>query len=154
MTAKTKTGKETTPNELIITRILNAPRELVWEVWTDPKHISQWWGPNGFTTTTQKMEVKEGGEWDLIMHGPDGVDYKNKHVFSTIVKPELIIFKHVNPPHFTTTVTFKKYGIKTKLTMQMVFDNAAEYSLVVNKHGAKEGQKQTIDRLKTYLKNK
>ncbi|WP_259067570.1 SRPBCC family protein [Mucilaginibacter sp. X4EP1] len=147
------TAKTNTDNELIITRLLNAPIDLVWEVWTDPKHIANWWGPTGFTTSIQHMEVKEGGEWDLIMHGPDGVDYKNKNVFSKVIKPELIVFNHVTPPLFTTTITFKKQGDHTELTMQMVFDSVADYSFAVNKHGAKAGQQQTIAKLQDYLEN-
>jgi uncharacterized protein YndB with AHSA1/START domain len=96
---ESKSDKLTADNELAITRILNAPIELVWEVWTDPKHIAQWWGPTGFTTSIQHMEVKEGGEWDLIMHGPDGVDYKNKNVFSKVIKPELIVLSMLLHPY-------------------------------------------------------
>jgi len=153
MEAITKTNKETAGNELSITRILNAPIELVWEVWTDPKHVAQWWGPVGFSTTIHHMEVKEGGEWDLVMHGPDGVDYKNKYIFSKMIKPELIVFKHVMPPIFTANVTFKKQDDKTELTMQIVFESATDYSVAINKHSAKEGQQQTIARLKDYVEN-
>src|SRR5678816_2044021 len=71
----------TKDRELLLTRLLNAPIDLVWEVWTKPEHIAQWWGPNGFTNTITTMDVHPGGEWDLIMHGPDGIDYKNKSVF-------------------------------------------------------------------------
>ena len=71
----------TKDRELLLTRVLNAPIELVWEVWTNPKHIAQWWGPNGFTNTITTMDMHPGGEWDLVMHGPDGTDYKNKSVF-------------------------------------------------------------------------
>src|SRR5678809_780124 len=60
--------------ELTITRVLNAPIELVWNVWTDPDHIKNWWGPNGFTNTIFEMDVKPGGNWEFIMHGPDGKD--------------------------------------------------------------------------------
>jgi len=67
-----------------ISRLLDAPIDLVWEVWTDPEHIKNWWGPDGFTNTIQLMDMKEGGEWNLIMHGPDGTDYKNKSVFMEV----------------------------------------------------------------------
>jgi hypothetical protein len=68
------------------TRVFDAPRELVWKVWTEPEHIGKWWGPNGFTTTTHKMEVKAGGVWRFVMHGPDGRDYQNKITFIEVVK--------------------------------------------------------------------
>ena len=75
----------TADRELLLTRLLNAPIELVWEVWTDPKHLAQWWGPNGFSNTISQMDVQPGGEWNLVMHGPDGKDYKNKSVFKEVV---------------------------------------------------------------------
>ena len=74
--------------ELGITRVLKAPRELVWKVWTDPEHIKHWWGPNGFTNTIFKMDVRPGGVWEFIMHGPDRTDYKNKHIYKEVVEPE------------------------------------------------------------------
>src|SRR5258706_7128695 len=75
-------------------RVFDAPRELVWKVWTEPEHIGKWWGPNGFTTTTHKMEVKAGGVWRFVMHGPDGRDYQNKITFIEVVKPERLVYKH------------------------------------------------------------
>ncbi|MFI5160592.1 MAG: SRPBCC domain-containing protein [Sphingobacteriales bacterium] len=78
-------NSNTKGRELRITRTLNAPVELVWEVWTNPEHIANRWGPNGFTNTISKMEVRQGGEWDLIMHGPDGTDYINKSVFEEVI---------------------------------------------------------------------
>jgi hypothetical protein len=60
------------PKAIVATREFDAPRALVFEVWTDPKHLSQWWGPTGFTTTTSAFEMKVGGVWRFVMHGPDG----------------------------------------------------------------------------------
>src|SRR5207253_3226800 len=68
----------TAEREIIATRIFEAPREVVFRMWTDPNHIVRWWGPNGFTTTMQEMDVRPGGVWQFIMHGPDGRDYPNK----------------------------------------------------------------------------
>src|ERR1700748_2358154 len=82
------------------TRIFDAPRELVWEAWTDPHHVAQWWGPNGFTNTIHSMDVRPGGEWDFIMHGPDGTDYKNRIVYREIVPLKKIVFDHY-APNFT-----------------------------------------------------
>jgi hypothetical protein len=64
--------------EILIERIINAPRELVWEAWTDPKHLEKWWGPNGFTTTTKEFDFRVGGVWRHVMHGPDGTNYPNE----------------------------------------------------------------------------
>ena len=88
-------SNDTSNRELSVSRLLNAPRELVWKVWTEPEHIAKWWGPNGFTNTIDKMEIRPGGIWDLIMHGPDGIDYKNKSEFVEIVAPEKISFRHL-----------------------------------------------------------
>ena len=112
--------------EIVATRILNAPRELVFDVWTDPKHLTQWWGPKGFTTSTFAMDVKPGGVWRFVMHGPDGRDYENKITYVEVVKPERLVYKHggdkdVEPVNFQVTVTFEAQGDKTKLTMRMVF---------------------------------
>ncbi len=143
--------------ELTITRILNAPRELVFNVWTDPKHIALWWGPNGFTNTIHTMDVKPGGVWDFIMHGPDGVDYPNKIVFEEVVIPERLVYTHgsgeENDPHqFHVTVTFESQGKKTNLIMRSVFKSAAALE-EVKKYGAVEGGKQTLNRLEEYLIN-
>src|ERR1700733_3959863 len=80
-----KKESNTADREIRISRLLNAPIELVWEVWTNPEHIKNWWGPNGFTNTIHSMDMKKGGEWNLTMHGPDGTDYKNKTIFKKIV---------------------------------------------------------------------
>src|SRR4051812_33496265 len=78
--------------ELVFTRSFDAPRALVWKAWTDPKQIVQWWGPNGFTTTTQHMEVKPGGEWRFVMHGPDGRDYENLIRYEIVEAPKLLVY--------------------------------------------------------------
>jgi len=137
--------------ELLITRLLDAPRELVWEVWTDPDHIKNWWGPNGFTNTIFIMDVKPGGIWDFVMHGPDGTDYKNKSRYVEIVKYEKIVFDHISGPKFTATITFEKQDNKTLLTWRMLFDTAEEFIQVVKTFKADEGIKQNVAKLETYL---
>lgn len=146
--------------EILITRIVDAPRELVWEVWTDPEHVVKWWGPNGFTTTIEKMDVRSGGVWKHIMHGPDGVDYPNSSVFKEVVKPERIVFAHGGGKeggpgvHFESTWTFDAVdGDKTRVTIRMVFPSAADRERVVTEYGAIEGGKQTLERLAAYLAN-
>src|SRR5579871_258380 len=69
------------PRVIIGSRVINAPRDLVWQVWTDPKHLGQWWGPDGFTTTTNSFDMRPGGMWRFVMHGPDGRDYENRVTF-------------------------------------------------------------------------
>ena len=137
--------------ELTISRLLNAPRELVWEVWTKAEHIKNWWGPTGFTNTIFSMEVKPGGVWDFIMHGPDGTDYKNKSIYKEIIKPERIVFEHVSPK-FTATITFEEKNGKTLLTWNMLFETKEQFEKVVKTFKADEGLKQNIIKLEDYLK--
>jgi uncharacterized protein YndB with AHSA1/START domain len=85
---------ETDPRSIVATRVLDAPRELVFSAWTDQKHLAQWWGPNGFTTTTYAFDFRAGGVWRFVMHGPDGRDYENRITFDEIVEPERIVYHH------------------------------------------------------------
>ncbi|HMK18674.1 MAG TPA: SRPBCC domain-containing protein [Chitinophagaceae bacterium] len=141
----------TAERELTISRLLNAPRELVWEVWTKAEHIKNWWGPTGFTNTIFSMDVKPGGEWDFIMHGPDGTDYKNKSIYKEIIKPERIVFEHVSPK-FIATITFEEKNGKTLLTWNMLFETKEQFERVVKTFKADEGLKQNIVKLQDYLK--
>jgi uncharacterized protein YndB with AHSA1/START domain len=154
--AATPEPGETTDRELVFTRTFDAPRELVFDAWTNPKHIPHWWGPLGFTTTVQEMDVRPGGNWRLVMRGPDGTDYKNRIVFLEVIKPERLVYKHepeqgTEAVNFETTVTFTAQGDRTELTMRMLFPSAAAREHVVTKYGAVEGAKQTLGRLAGYL---
>jgi uncharacterized protein YndB with AHSA1/START domain len=137
--------------ELLITRLLNAPIELVWEVWTDPRHIAQWWGPDGFTNTISEMDIKPGGEWNLVMHGPDGTDYKNKSVFKEIVKHKKIVYEHISGPKFLATIEFEKQGKQTFLKWHMLFESREQFIQTVKTFKADEGLKQNIEKLGRYL---
>jgi len=143
----------TADRELIITRELNAPIELVWEVWTDPEHLAQWWGPEGFTNTISKMDMKPGGEWDLVMHGPDGTDYKNKSVFREIVKYRKIVYDHVIGPRFIATISFEERGNKTFLHWHMLFETKEQFIQTVKTFKADIGLKQNVQKLELYLAN-
>jgi len=147
---------DTSDREIAATRIFDAPRELVWKAWTDPKQIVQWWGPNGFTTTTYEMDVRPGGIWRLVMHGPDGRDYPNRITFLEVVEPERLVFRHgggddVEPVNHETTVTFEALGKKTKLTMRMLFVSPEARRFVAEKYGAVEGLSQTLGRLGDFV---
>jgi uncharacterized protein YndB with AHSA1/START domain len=141
--------------EIVTTRLFDAPRELVFEAWTDPQHIGQWWGPNGFTTTTIEMNVKEGGIWKFVMHGPDGVDWENLIQYIEVVKPERLVFSHgdFSKEHFRSVVTFVEKGDQTELTLRSIFPTEAARDYVVKEVGAIEGAKQTLQRLAEYLAN-
>jgi uncharacterized protein YndB with AHSA1/START domain len=138
-----------TGREILFTRILNAPRELVFKAWTDPAHIAKWWGPTGFTNTFDKFDFRPGGAWRFTMHGPNGVDYKNEIDFVEIATPERIVLRHINPPHFTITVTLEDLGGKTRLTWRNLFDTVDEFEGV--KSFAVDGLRQNIDKLEAHL---
>lgn len=142
---------DTKDRELIISRVLDAPVKLVWEVWKNPDHIKNWWGPEGFTNTIHKMEFWPGGTWEFVMHGPDGTDYKNKSIFKEIIEGEKIVFDHVSGPKFTTTVTFEAQGEKTYIHWHMLFETAEQFQQTVKTFKADEGLKQNIVRMNAYL---
>jgi PhnB protein len=144
----------TADRELIISRLLNAPIDLVWEVWTNAEHIKNWWGPNGFTNTISTMDMKKGGEWNLIMHGPDGTDYKNKSVFKEIVKHKKIVYEHVSGPKFLATIEFESQGEKTFLKWHMLFQSKEEFIQTVKTFKADEGLRQNVEKLNHYLQTR
>jgi uncharacterized protein YndB with AHSA1/START domain len=146
----------TADREMVITRVINARRALVFEAWTKPEHIGNWWGPRGFTTTTHSMDVRSGGEWRFVMHGPDGTDYKNRIVYLEVVKLERLVYNHFGEEgdeeeKFQTTVTFRDRGTTTEVIMRALFPTAAAREFVVEKHGAIEGGKQTLERLAEFV---
>lgn len=145
--------KSSTANrEIGITRKLDAPVELVWEVFTHPEHIAQWWGPYGFTNTISTMDVEVGGIWEFVMHGPDGTDFPNKSIFREIVPHKKIVFEHFTP-NFITTIEFEDMGEQTMLNWHMVFESEELFIHVVKTFKADEGLKQNIERLVNYLAN-
>ncbi len=142
-------------NILIHTRIFDAPRELVWEVWTNPEHIKEWWGPDGFSLTTRSMRVEPGKTWDFIMHGW-GQDWDNKIEYMEVKKPSLLCYKHSGSEsedyNFTVSVLFEEIESRTLLTMKSVFKSEAIIDELNRKVNAIEGGKQTLNRLENYLK--
>lgn len=155
--AATSSMAESKDRELVFTRVFDAPRELVWKAWTEPEHVSRWWGPRGFTTTIHDMDLRPGGIWRQTMHGPDGTNYPSKHVFIEVVKHERISYtltggKEGDPVHqLEQTWTFEAQGDKTKLTLRMLFPSAAALEQIVKTYGVVEGAKQTLDRLGEHL---
>jgi uncharacterized protein YndB with AHSA1/START domain len=142
---------------LVITRVFDAPRELVFKAWTDPAHLARWWGPHGFTNPVCEMDVRPGGAYCIVMRGPDGVEYPVKGVYREVVEPERLVFTAVaedeegNPLlEGLTTVTFAEHGGKTKLTLQtgavgLVADAAPMLE------GMEEGWTQSLERLAEYV---
>lgn len=155
MAAPNNLDLDSDPKVIAGVRIFDAPRALVFSAFTDPKHLSQWWGPNGFTTTTHSFDFRPGGMWRFIMHGPDGRDYQNRITFGEIVPNERLTWIHGGgddePRKFHQTLTFEDVGGKTKLTWRGEFASAEERARVIRDHGAAEGLVQTMSRLADYV---
>jgi uncharacterized protein YndB with AHSA1/START domain len=150
------TGRESdsSDREIVATRVLDAPRERVWSVWTDPEHLAKWWGPTGFTTTIEEMDVRPGGLWRHTMHGPDGADFPNKVVFLDVAEPARLAYVHGDPgepDRFFSTVTFSDEGGKTGVTVRMLFPSPAARERAITEYGAEQGLEQNLDKLATYL---
>lgn len=139
--------------EIVYTRLLDAPRELVFSMWTDAAHLDKWWGPRGFTTTTSEIDVRTGGRWRHVMRGPDGQEFPNDIRYVEVNRPRRIIYEHVLWPFFTAVVTFLDVNGKTRLTKRMIFADSALRQQVAQEFGAVEGLKQTIDRLGEHLQS-
>lgn len=148
---------ESDARSIIGTRIFDAPRELVFAAFTNPKHLAKWWGPNGFTTTTHSHDFRVGGVWRFVMHGPDGRDYQNRVTYDEIVPPERLVYHHdggedAEPVQFTQTLTFEDYGNgRTRLIWHGKFPSAEARTHVIREYGADKGLVQTMARLADYL---
>jgi uncharacterized protein YndB with AHSA1/START domain len=145
--------------EIVIQRMIDAPRESVFDAWTDAEQIAKWWGPNGFRTTTFSMDVRPGGLWDFTMHGPDGRDYKNKIVYLEVVRPARLAYQHAGEGadakvEFHSTVTFGQMFGKTVLTLRMVFQTAEEREYNVKTYHSVEGGEQTLGRLAKHVESR
>ena len=145
----------TADREIVITRVFDAPRERVFDAFTDREHVGRWWGPTGFTTTTHEKDVRPGGVWRFIMHGPDGVDYPNRISYIEVARPERLVYDHGDDsggePKFHVTITFADEGGRTRLTMRSLFPTAAARDFVVREFKAIEGGNQTLGRLAEHL---
>jgi len=149
MAAKSKS------NEIKITRVYDAPVNLVWDAWTDSKQVAKWWGPRGFTLTTHSKDLRPGGYWLYTMHGPDGVDYPSKTTYFEVEKYSRLVYDHgaseSTPPMFRVTVNFTELkGNKTKMDMTMALPSV-EAAEETRKFIKKASGDSTWDRLAEYL---
>jgi uncharacterized protein YndB with AHSA1/START domain len=146
----------TADREIVISRVIGAPRELVFEAFTEVRHLSQWWGPEGFTTTTRAFEFRVGGVWDFEMHRPDGTDYQEWISWTEISPPERIVLLHGESPGdpnaFESVLTFAADGAATRIEMRTVFPTKELRDEAVEKYHAIEGGRQTLDNLAAYLR--
>ena len=146
MAARSDAAAESTQHELLITRIFDAPRALVFKAWTEPEHMARWWGPKGFTLPVCEMDFRAGGAYRLCMRSPAGHDFWVHGVYREIVPPERIVWTGTSddePGNETVmTVTFADYDGKTQLTMHQTFTFESDAT-----RGARQGWNETLDRL-------
>lgn len=123
--ARPSAAADAAERELVVTRLVDAPRDMVYAAWTDPKQAMQWWGPEGLTVVALDMDVRPGGRWHKCMRAPDGRDYWRRGVYREVVAPERLVFTYASddprgePGHETlVTVTFEERGAKTMMTLR------------------------------------
>lgn len=141
--------------EIVISRVVRARREVVFEAFTEVRHLSQWWGPDGFTTTTRSFEFRAGGEWDFVMHGPDGTDHQEWISWTEIDPPGRIAMLHGeyrgDPNAFESVLTFTPDGAATRIEMRTLFPTRELRDEAVEKYRAMEGGQQTLGNLAAYV---
>jgi uncharacterized protein YndB with AHSA1/START domain len=145
---------------LVIEREFDAPRELVWMAFADPYHLSQWWGPRGFTNPVVEIDLRPGGKWHHVMRSPDGRDFPTDSVFVEVTPPERIVYRNAAatdavfsdnpPPSFLRVITFEDLGGRTRLTIDAYFDTAANKDAVIRR-GFREGVLESFDKLTVHL---
>ena len=140
----------TADREIVASRILNAPQELVFQAFRDPGHLAKWWGPKGFTNTFSEFDLRPGGHWRFVMRGPDGTDYPNHSVFDEVVPPERIVFRHLDEMHeFQMTILLAERGGKTQITWRMLHPTVEKRDQV--KPFVVEANEQNFDKLEAEL---
>ena len=153
MAERSSAAIESTERELVITRVLDAPRRLVFKAWTEPERVVRWWGPQGFTMPSCKMDVRPGGAFRFCMRSPDGTDHWLQGVYREIAEPERLVLTWAwedaegKPGHETlVTVSFAEHGAKTKLTLhQAVFES------ITARDSHQGGWTSSLDRLAEYV---
>lgn len=132
--------------EIATTRVIDAPRERVFDAFSDPERLARWWGPAGFTSTFHEFDLRPGGAWRFILHGPNGANYPNESVFVEVVKPERIVFDHLSDHWFRMTITLStRPASQTLINWHMAFETAAERDRI--RAIVTEANEQNLDRL-------
>jgi len=138
-------------NEVISSREFDFPRELVYQAWTTPELLARWWGPRGFTNTFYECDIRPGGKWRFMMHGPNGADYPNESVFVEIVPHERVVLDHLSGPEFRVNASFEDLGEgRTKVVFRQRFKMKKQFEQV--KAYCVEGNEQNFDRLGELLR--
>jgi uncharacterized protein YndB with AHSA1/START domain len=153
MTATTARPADPAERELRISRILDAPRALVFKAWTQPEHLARWWGPHGFTLPSCQLELRQGGRFACDMRSPEGTLHRVRGVYREIIPPERLVFTWAwldesgSPGHETlVTVTFEEEGARTRLTLhQAIFES------VTARDSHHHGWSESLERLAAHV---
>ncbi|MDI3320198.1 SRPBCC family protein [Pinibacter soli] len=138
--------KTTADTEITTVRVVNAGNALAYKAWADPKHLKNWWGPNGFTNTFLEHDLQPGGKWKFTMHGPEGGNYENECVFIKVEEGKQLAWYRISKPLFQCLVTFEPVSeIKTKIVFKMLFDTKEECDKI--RSFALEKNEENFDRL-------
>ncbi len=142
---------DTTPDrEIVNIRDVHADRDTVFRAWTDPEHLQNWWGPNGFTNTFHEFDLRPGGKWRFNMHGPDKGHYSNECEFIKIIPPKLIAWTRHSKPLFQIAAIFDEISPDiTRVTFKMLFSSPEECNKL--KSFAPEKNEENLDRLEEEL---
>ena len=135
--------------ELATSRLIEAPRGRVFAALSDPARLARWWGPKGFRNTFQEFDLRPGGRWVFVMHGPDGRDYPNQSVFVEVKPPKRVVLRHDSTPRFEMTITFEDERGRTRDGWRQLFETAAERTRVAR--FAEVANEQNLDRLAAEL---
>lgn len=149
MHSKRNNFQDASDTEIATSRVLNIDIERLYQAWTTPELIAQWWGPRGFSSTFHNYDLRPGGQWNFIMHGPDGADYKNTCEFLEVIPFKKLVWKHISTPVFYVIVTFDHLGPRTKCTFRMSFENKQQCDQI--KSYAMEANEENFDKLEEIL---
>jgi len=142
---------------MVLQRVIKAPRAIVWSAWMNPETLPQWWGPNGFSCRTQRIDLRAGGEWVFDMIAPDGTVFPNHHLYTEVLPEERIgyalLWGENGPKHADAWASFEDQDGATKVTLGMVFTTAAEFQEAKG-FGAVELGLQTLGKLEQFIKSR
>lgn len=142
--------------EIQMTKVLNAPRQRVWEAWTQPEHIQHWWGPKGSTLPICEVDLRPGGAWRFVEHSADGNEYPFQGEYLEVSPPERLVHTFVldvepfNAQGCVVTVTFEDLGDQTRVTETLRFESKADRDAAIES-GMESGASQSYERLEAYL---
>jgi uncharacterized protein YndB with AHSA1/START domain len=152
---ETLSRSATADREISVSRVIGSPRELVFEAYTEVRHLARWWGPEGFTTATRAFEFRVGGEWDFEMRGPDGTVFQVWISWTEIVPPVRIALQlgefRGDPNALESVVTFTPDGAATRVEMNTVFPTKELRDQAVEKYHVIEGGQQSLSNLANYV---